>query len=93
MKKYTEVRFVKVPVILYDIKQAEIIGYNKDSAEDTGYMMIDPFDISYYRASQSDDKGDEWDNTLIWFKNGESWHANLEISQFENLLNNHYDPK
>lgn len=81
-------RFIKVPVDLYNSKDADMVGYNEDTKEGATEMRINPFEVSHYRSSE-DDKEDILNKTLVHMKNGDSFHVSITIEKFEKLLNEH----
>lgn len=78
-------RFIKVPVELYDTKEADIIGYSKDTKFADTYMKINPFEISHYRPST--DNNDALSETCVHFKNGSQAVIKMTTEKFEELLN------
>ena len=80
-------RFIKAPIQIFDKQNADIIGYNDESASAISYMKLNPFEISHYRPEYTEDSV-EYRQTLVYFKSGDSVYINLSISEFEKLLNN-----
>lgn len=74
-------RFISVPIQAYSIKHEELYGEKEyfDS-----YEKLDPMDISSYFESVTDDIY----CTQVYLKSGHSFLANLNIVEFEKLLNN-----
>lgn len=92
MKNFTD-RYIKVPVILYDTEEENIIGkkdYECNQLE--AVARINPFEIEYYRPGISGDSDFEEKNmivTSVFFKSGESLLVFMHIDEFEDLLNSH----
>lgn len=82
-------RFIKLPIEMYDRKEAELTG-NDNSTTFEAYMMINPMEILSYRPMFDDDQNQE-DKTVVDFKGGNSDIIVLmPIHEFENLLNHHF---
>ena len=79
-------RFIKIPVDLYERKDAEMIGYNKNTKSEGTIMFVQPFEISHFRPTNNDDT-DELTCVLIHMKNGDSFVSSLNIKEFEKILN------
>lgn len=92
MKNFTD-RYIKVPVILYDTKEENILGKEDYDCEQIETMArINPFEIEYYRSGIHNKDDFEEKNmtvTSVFFKSGESLLVFMHIDEFENLLNSH----
>ena len=80
-------RFMELVLPVYDKDNSEMVGYSKDTFEANVKCKINPFEVSHYRETFSDDKN--LDRTLIHFKNGDSFEIDITIDSFEKLLNEH----
>lgn len=79
-------RFIKLPVELYNKKQAELTDdYDSNSFE--GFIKLNPFDISAYRPGYNKEGTEIVDETVVDFKSGESVLILLHIDDFEKQLN------
>lgn len=78
-------RFIKLPVDLYNVERAKVIGYNSDSNEGETYIKVNPLDISFYGPGIDDN--DDLKHTLIHFKSGDAIHIKISTKQFEDMLN------
>lgn len=81
---FTE-RFMHIPVDLYNKKESDLIGYGESTKGEKVMMRINPFEISHYRSGQNDEN--EFTETLIHMKNGDSFYCAVNIDQFEVELN------
>ena len=77
-------RFIKIPIKIYDKKQAELV--DKVEYEDS-WMKINPFEISEYKPTE-DKENDNCECTYVVMKNGTGVYVYLTIPEFESLLNN-----
>lgn len=77
-------RFIEFSVTLYEKKDAEMIGYNKNTATGVVRFKVNPFEISHYRETF-----DEEENiaTLLYFKCGDSVEISMTLDEFEKILN------
>jgi hypothetical protein len=76
-------RFVKVPIKIYDRKQAELM--DKTEYEDS-FLNINPFEISHYKPTTDKDNDDQ-ECVYVTMKQGDGFFVYLTIPEFEKLLN------
>lgn len=81
-------RFIKVPIILYNKNEADILGYNNTSKEVEVLLRFDINELSNYRPSFNDD--DEIQTTGIHLKNGEYFNCEISVKDFEIKVNEFY---
>jgi hypothetical protein len=79
-------RFIKLPIKTIS---ASIAEFAKPEQWDDNWEAINPFEISSYRPSSSDD-GTDTKYVNIDMKNGDEIFAYLTPEQFEALLNKHF---
>jgi len=75
-------RFIKVPIQIYNIANAELIGTKEYFSN---WEKFNPMDLSSYFPSEAD--GEE--GTQICLKSGHTFWTSLTPEQFEKLLNNY----
>ena len=78
-------RFLKVPIIIYDIEIKELTG---DEQTEESWMKFLPLDLATYRPTYSND-APEVEHVSIMLKCGDTAVVLLSITEFENLLNLH----
>jgi len=79
-------RFLKVPIKVYNIENAELTGKKEYS---DSYIKINPFEIISYKPT-NDDENDVENCVFITFKNGDGLFIYMGFEEFENLLNLHF---
>ena len=79
-------RYIKLPIELVNNKQAELIG-DDDPQGFPSFIMLNPFEIAYYRPCIDKEGEKELDATLIVMKGGESIVIELSVDDFEIQLN------
>lgn len=80
-------KFISIKVPVYDRANAEMIGYNDKTSAGEVIYKINPFEISHYREAYS--SGKESNEILLQLKNGDSFQVNMNLTDFEKLLNEH----
>lgn len=75
-------RFIKLPISVYDREEKNLTG--KENCYDS-YMKVLPMDIVSYRPSFAVEEPDK-EITLIVQKSGDSTLVNLQIKDFEELM-------
>lgn len=78
-------RFIKVPVKIYDVKEAELTG--KENYVEMS-MKILPFEISHYKPT-AEAGSDKFIHTYVNMKNGDGFYIYMTFDKFEELLNKH----
>jgi hypothetical protein len=78
---FTE-RFLTIPIKTFSVQHKELTG--KEECTDT-VMRLNPFDISRYHPSFDSDQ----QCVRVIFKDGSSVLCYLNMTEFENLLDNH----
>lgn len=84
-------RFIKVPVIKYDIAEEDLLG--KDPYECERYLTykhINPLEIASYdpaipKGQPLTKENEVW--TSVYMKHGDSFYTPIPISEFEDILN------
>lgn len=79
-------RFIKLPIKVYGVALKELTG--KMECEDS-WLKILPDEIAEYKPSIDDETGIEC--VHIKMKNGDQCYVYLRYTEFELVLNNHYD--
>lgn len=85
-------RFIKMPVEMYNKKQAELTG--KDNPETfTGFMAFLPMEVRSYMPAYNEDHEPE-DKVVVDFKGmPEAITVLMSIREFEQALNDFMDKK
>jgi len=78
-------RFIKVPVQIYSVKNAELTGKRE---LESSWIKFLPFELSDYGPT-ADDDDDVMDKTGIHLKSGHYFTAFIKVEEFEKLLNDH----
>ena len=85
-------RFIKVPVIKYDIDEENLMGKDPhDCGRYLTHKCIDPHEIGSYDPSIPKGMPLEKENeiwTSIYMKYGDTFYTPMSIDEFESILNN-----
>ena len=84
-------RFIKVPVIKYDIAEEDLLGKDPHECERyLTYKRINPLEIASYdpaipKGQPLKKENEVW--TSVYMKYGDSFYTPIPISEFEDILN------